>query len=166
MSGKEVSGAKAPRRLAPRRAVALAVVAAAYLGAGAWAMLTGKSHTILVDNKPVAGLEAFRLVEVTIGRQEPLELGRGERDKFAVQGQSHRVRIDLMNGSDPVTATLRLPYDAKMVLVSLPKLVAGIEPAWEPFETGQDAPPPVVDELPEELFGAAIDLPPPEAAGD
>ncbi|MBN1241611.1 MAG: hypothetical protein JXA15_02765 [Spirochaetales bacterium] len=166
MSGKEVAGAKAPRRIALRRVVALALVAAVYLGAGAWALISGKSHTILVDNKPVGGLEAFRLLEVSIGRQEPLELGRGERDKFAVQGQRHRVKIDLMNGTDPVEATIALPYDAKMVLLSLPKLVAGVEPAWEPFETGQDAPAPVADELPEELFGAAIDLAPPEAGAD
>lgn len=166
MSGKETSGAKAPARVGTRRVLALTLVAAAYLGAGAWAMLSGKSHTILVDNKPVAGLEAFRLVEVTVGAQEPLELGRGERDKVAVQGQRHRVRIDLMNGADPVTATVTLPYDVRMVLLSLPKLAAGVEPAWEPFETGQDAPPPAVDELPEELFGAAVDPAPPEAAGD
>ncbi|MBP7096907.1 MAG: hypothetical protein KBC36_12580 [Spirochaetia bacterium] len=166
MSAKEVSGAKAPLRVGTRRAAALVLVAAAYLGAGAWAMLTGKSHTILVDNKPVAGLEAFRLVEVAVGRQEPVELGRGERDKFAVQGQRHRVKIDLMNGTEPVTTTIVLPYDAKMVLLSLPKLAAGVEPAWEPFETGQDAPPPAADELPEELFGAAIDPAPPESAGD
>ena len=124
------------KSLQVRRTIVRAVLIAVYVGVIALAYVLGKGHTILVDNKDVesAQLQAFDDVVVGVDNQETTELTSGDRDMFKVTGQRHRITLEIMGRDDKVQKEIVLPLGQDMILVSLPKLVAGIEPYMEPFK--------------------------------
>ena len=103
----------------------------------------GKGHTLLIDNKDAedGSVQAIDGVMVAVDRQEPLELYSGDRDKALVMGQSHAISIEVIGDGTKVVKRIRLPMGGDMLLLSIPKLAAGIEPAVIPFVAPQ-APPP------------------------
>ncbi len=107
-----------------------------YLGVTALFFIMGKGHTILVDNKDVEDgkYPAVDGVTVVVDRQEELELYPGDRDKFEVKSQKHRVTAEAIDGSVKVEKTFSLPLGQDMMLLSVPKLLAGVEPFIEPFK--------------------------------
>ena len=125
------------RRLAVRFALAAVFVALAAL-----AFVLGKGHTILVDNKDAedGSVQAFEGVMVTIDRQEPLEMYLGDRLAAPVMGQSHTVTIEDFSGSTKVERKIRLPLGEEMLLLSVPKLAEGREPALVVFVAPESAP--------------------------
>jgi len=137
-----VSGTtKGPRLTARRLAVRLAL-AAVFVGLAFLAFVLGKGHTILVDNKDAedGSVQAFDGVMVTIDRQEPLEMYLGDRLAAAVMGQSHTVTIEDINTGTKIERRIRLPLDEEMLLLSVPKLAAGQEPAVVVFVAPESAP--------------------------
>ncbi len=104
---------------------------------------TGRTHTLLVDNKNDPDGTAWRAVngmEVTVGKEGPVEFMRGDRDKFTVKGQRQKIHIEFFDGTPPVTAVIHIPVGEDTMLLSVPKLLAGIEPYIEPFDQyGQTA---------------------------
>lgn len=122
---------KAARRWAIR-----AVLAAAYLTLAVVLFVTGKGHTILVDNKadPAGAYPALKAAVVSIGRQKPMEFYPGDRDKFVVQGQRHRIKVKLLApGAQEREVEFRLPLGQDMTLLSISRLMAGVEPWIEVF---------------------------------
>jgi hypothetical protein len=71
-------------------------------------------------------------VLVSVNGGEELELYRGDRDKATVQGRSMRVRLEVFADGTVVEKRLRLPLGQDMLLLSLPSLLAGSEPALVP----------------------------------
>ncbi len=105
---------------------------AVYLGLIALSFVTGKSHTVLLDNKSTEAAEAPDGVLVAVNGGEQLELYRGDRDKTTVQGQRLRVRLELFDGT-VTEKRLRLPLGQDMLLLSIPALLAGSGPVLVPF---------------------------------
>ena len=122
---------KAARRWAIR-----AALAAAYLALAVTLFVTGRGHTILVDNKadPAGAYPALKAAVVSIGRHKPMEFYPGDRDKFVVKGQRHRIKVKpLAPGSREREVEFRLPLGQDMTLLSISKLMAGVEPWIEVF---------------------------------
>jgi len=130
--------------LQPRRLAARAVLIAALTGLLVFSFLSGKGHTILIDNKDAenGAVPAVDGVLVTINKMEELELYSGDRDMQKVKGQKHIVKIEIINDSVKIEKLITLPLMTEMMLLSVPKLAAGIEPFMEEFIPLDMAPPP------------------------
>jgi hypothetical protein len=137
-----MSGTATVPRVAGRRLAARAALVVVFVGLAALAFLAGKGHTILVDNKDAedGSVQALDGVMVAVDRQEALELYAGDRDKAVVMGQAHTVSIELIADGTKVVKKIRLPVGEEMLLLSVPKLVAGREPAFVKFVAPQAAP--------------------------
>ncbi len=138
MSGTATGYHVAARRLAVRAALVVL-----YVGLAALAFVLGKGHTILVDNKDAGdgSAPAFDGVMVAVDRQEALEMYPGDRLAASVMGQSHTVTIEDINAGTKIERRIRLPIGEEMLLLSVPKLAAGLEPAIVPFVAQQAAAP-------------------------
>lgn len=121
----------------------------------------GKQHTLLLDNKTVeingVTYQAFSIVEVSVNRQDFLELAARDRDKALAMGQRHKVTVRYADSNfeeHTVVKKFTLPHSWDMVLISLPALVGGasesdwlelfvpptaaLAPIEEPAETVED----------------------------
>lgn len=137
-------------------------LAVVYLATAVVLFITGKGHTILVDNKadPAGTYPAVRSAVVSINREKPMEFYPGDRDKFVVQGQKHKIRVKLLSGpgGEEREFEFSVPLSEDMTLLSLSKLMANVEPWTETFvaPTVQEraAARAIADELnPVEIFG-------------
>lgn len=123
------------RILLKRRVIQLGVVIFVIL-LGVVMFIVGKEHTILLDNKDIesggVAYGAFKIVEAQVNRGEKLELGPRDRDKAEVMGQRHKVTVtytDKYYDEHVVVKKFRVPISQRMVLVSLPALVAELDQA-------------------------------------
>jgi len=113
-------------------------------------IFTGRRHTILIDNKeaPDGSYSAINGMEVSIDKQESSEYYPGDRDKALVQGQKHTIKINVFDDNKTIEKTFTVPLWSDMMIISVPKLAAGIEPWIEPFtmaeqiEEAQESGPP------------------------
>jgi hypothetical protein len=136
-------GARRRRRLR----VLLALV---WIGLGAVLFISSRGHTLLVDNRNLQDLNipAPDLITVSIDGGPPLEFLRGDRDRLVLGGIKHRIRVEFSDGSPPFEGSFRLPLREDMYLLSIPKLIRGIEPALEVFHTAPEPRLPEAEELP------------------
>jgi hypothetical protein len=144
-----MSDVKTKKKTPLRRVVVRSCLIVVYVALMVIAFVFGKGHTLLVDNKDVEGmanLTAFDDVVVGVDSQKTSELASGDRDMFKVQGQRHRITLDIMGQADKVVKDITLPLNQNMVVLSLPKLVAGVEPAIGPFVQPKDVAPTSRDE--------------------
>ena len=127
-----------------RRRLVRSILVAVYLGLMGFVFVFGKGHTILVDNKDIEGTDLVGFEDVTVGVDtlEPVELLPGDRDMFKIKGQRHKVILEILGQEGKIVKTIKLPLKSDMVLLSLPKLAAGVEPYLEPFSPRDMAPPP------------------------
>lgn len=125
-----------------RKALVRAGLLVLYVALVYLAFVTGKGHTVLVDNKDheASGVTAFETVTVGVDRQETQELYPGDRVMFKVKSQKHTISLEIMGQSEKIVRTLVLPMDAEMVVVNLPRLAKGLEPYWETFVPVHAAP--------------------------
>ncbi|MCX7024495.1 MAG: hypothetical protein NT080_07735 [Spirochaetes bacterium] len=110
--------------------------------------LLGKGYTLLIDNKDAAdgSVVAIDGVLVSVDGAEALELYSGDRDATQLKGQRHRVIVELISDGKKIEKSIHLPLDTDMLLLSVPKLVAGIEPFVEVFVL-RDQPRPAGEEV-------------------
>jgi hypothetical protein len=80
-------------------------------------------------------LRAPDQVRVTVNKRKPLAFYRGDRDIFQVGGGSQRIYIEWGDGSPPFEKRFSLPLGPDMFLLSVPKMINGIEPYYEVFYT-------------------------------
>ncbi|AEE15788.1 DUF6672 family protein [Treponema brennaborense] len=120
-----------------KTAAVRAALAAAYVLLLVCMFVTGRTHTLLVDNKAAedGSFTAVRGMEVTVNKGEPVEFMKGDRDKFTVKGQTVRLHVEFFDGTEACDFKVKIPLSQDMVLLSIPKLLAGIEPAMEPFDS-------------------------------
>ncbi|MDR0551340.1 MAG: hypothetical protein LBG72_04910 [Spirochaetaceae bacterium] len=128
-----------------RRAVFRAAFAVCWLAALAVLFVTGRGHTLLIDNAPLDGaIAAFQNVKVSVNGALPVTFGAGDRDRFFVRGTKARIKIEAGKGESspalPFEAVLRLPLRPDALLLSLPRLAAGTGDALEEFTTAPAAP--------------------------
>lgn len=116
--------------------VARCAIAICYLLLAVAMFLTGRTHTLLVDNKgSQEGLyEAVDGMEVRVDGGAPEEMLRNDRSRFTVKGQRVTLSIEFFDGREGQEFTVRIPLLQDTVLLSVPRLLAGVEPALEPFE--------------------------------
>lgn len=86
--------------------------------------IVGKQHNVYFDNKDFEGYKAFRSVEVTLDKQEPLELMKRDRDVQTVTNQVHKISIVTVNGEE-VELKVKFPIKWQNILINVPALVAG-----------------------------------------
>lgn len=145
--------------IARRRNIVRALLVLVYFGLIAVVFITGKGHSILVDNKDAGTLQAVDGVLISVDTQEELELYSGDRDKFDVKGQRHRVRAETIDGSVKVDKVFSVPVGGEMYILSIPKLLAGEDPYIEPFTVLEVA-------TPQEDSGEREAFTSPETVGD
>ena len=104
-----------------------------YVLLAALMFMSGRTHTILFENKKAAdgSFDAFKVVEVEFAGNEPTELLRGDRDKIVLRGQTHWVRI---KAKDTFSGKFTIPLFEDSVLLSVPALVKGSPQAIQPFD--------------------------------
>lgn len=119
-----------------KKLISRIVIVVLYLGLAVTMFLTGRTHTILIDNKSAedGSYKAVKGMEVSVDKGEPVEFYKGDRDKFTVKAQKHTINIEFFDGSDPVSFTVKIPVTQDYVLLSIPKYLAGIEPYMEEFD--------------------------------
>ncbi len=107
-----------------------------YIGAAVILFVTGRGHTIIVDNKadPNGAYPAVNGALVSVDREEPMEFFPRDRDKFLVKGQRHTIKIaPLSPGGKEAEYAFSVPLGEDMILISISKLMAGVEPWIEAF---------------------------------
>ncbi|MDR2597914.1 MAG: hypothetical protein LBC76_11425 [Treponema sp.] len=97
--------------------------------------ITCRGHTLLVDNKNVedVNLQAPDLITVTVDKSKTLEFFKGDRDRFEVSGGNHKIYIEFSDGRPPFEAKFKLPLKPDIFILSVPKMINGIEPWIEEF---------------------------------
>lgn len=118
-----------------RRFAVRAILIALYLALLVLMLFTGRRHTILIDNKaaPDGSYAAVDGMSVRIDALEASEYYPGDRDKALVKGQKHRIQIETFADGKIEEREFRLAFGQDIVLLSVPKLLAGIEPYIETF---------------------------------
>jgi hypothetical protein len=111
-----------------------------------------RGHTLLIDNRDLEaeGLRAPDPVAVTVDSGEEMSFFRGDRDRFSVRGSNHRIKIEFSDGSPVFERRFTLPLKDDMYILSVPKMINGIEPYVEVFHTAPEPRRPEEEELPPE----------------
>ncbi|MBQ9539570.1 MAG: hypothetical protein IJU95_09890 [Treponema sp.] len=112
------------------------VLAVTYILLAVSMFVTGRSHTVLIDNHSVedGSVKAIKGMTVTVNHNPPSEFMKGDRDKFTVKGQKLSIKVQSFDGSIDSVYTLKIPLREDNVLVSVPKLTAGLDGAMEKFQ--------------------------------
>jgi len=124
-----------------KKLVVRTILIVLYIGLALLMAATGKRHTILIDNKDAedGSYTAINGMSVRIDKLESSEFYPGDRDKVTVNGLRHKITIETFEDKKTVEKEFSLPFSAPdMVLLSVPKLLAGKEPFIEPFSTQQE----------------------------
>jgi hypothetical protein len=109
-----------------------------------------RGHTLLVDNHNLQeeGIRAPDLIKISIDGGYPLEFFRGDRDRYNLGGSNHRIRVEFSDGTAPFDGTFRLPIKDDMYILSVPKMINGLEPFVEVFHTVRENRAPEEEEIP------------------
>jgi hypothetical protein len=123
-----------------RRFVIRSALALVWVCLGALLFVLNRGHPLLVDNHDVEALNlrAPDMIKITVDRNKPAEFFRRDRDIFDVGGGSHRVRVEFSDGTPAFEKTFSLPLMPDMFLLSIPKMINGVEPFYEVFRTEPD----------------------------
>ena len=127
------------RRLLIR--LALVVV---YAGLVMLVFVLGKGHSLIIDNKDLADGTLTAAMDgnlVSVDGREASEVYPGDRIMEAVKGQTHTIAIEDISGGNRIERKITLPLNADTLLVSIPKLIAGVSPAVVVFVPVNVAPP-------------------------
>jgi hypothetical protein len=118
-----------------------------WIALGIFIFVQYRGHTVLVDNKNVEepALQAPNMITVSLNGGKALEFLRGDRDRFTVTGSKHLITIEFSDGTQAFEKAFRLDIKNDMYLLSIPKLIAGVEPFVEVFHQNQEPRPPADD---------------------
>jgi hypothetical protein len=122
-----------------RRLLIRTAVIVVWIVLGIFLFIFNRGHTVLVDNRNLETHRAPDLIKVTVDKGKPLEFFRGDRDIFEVGGGKHRIYIEFTDGHPPFEASFKLPLGPDMFLLSIPKMINGIDPYIEVFRTQQES---------------------------
>ena len=120
-----------------RRLAIRLILVVIWIGLGVLLFVLNRGHTILVDNRNVESpaLRVPDLVNVAVNNGRILEFYRGDRELFEVGGGRQQIRIEFSDGTPPFEASFTLPLGPDMFLLSIPKMINGIEPYIEVFRS-------------------------------
>ncbi|MDR0761149.1 MAG: hypothetical protein LBF74_13745 [Treponema sp.] len=131
-SGQDSGGSR-------RRGVIRAALIALWIGAGVILFIFSRGHALLVDNRNLQdqGIRAPDMITVFVDDLNGLEFFRGDRDRFQVAGSKHRISVEFSDGTPPFEGTFTLPIKDDMYILSIPKMISGIEPFVEVFRSAE-----------------------------
>ena len=146
-----------------KRLIVRSALVAVYVALLVLMLLMGKRHTILIDNKEAedGSYAAIDGMSVQIDSLESAEYYPGDRDKAVVNGQRHKIKIEIFAESKVVEQSFTVPFGQEMLILSVPKLVAGITPYVETFVPQTESAVAADSSQPQEFGGDAVA---PEAA--
>lgn len=130
-----------PQSIHFNRKIALRVgLVVIYIALILFFFISGRTHTVLIDNKadPDGAWKAIRGMGVSINGGEAVEYLSGDRDITKVKGQKIKLHIEFFDGTESTEYTIKIPFLEDTVLLSIPKLLNGVEPALEPFNLYAD----------------------------
>ena len=124
-----------------RRLLIRLALVAVWIGLGVFLFVMYRGHTLLVDNRNVEApaITAPDMIKVTVDRKKALDFFRGDRDIFDLGGGVHRIHIEFSDGTPPFEKRFKLPLGPDMFILSIPKMINGIEPYYEVFFTRQES---------------------------
>jgi hypothetical protein len=146
------SSERAPLKVTlSRRWILRAVLVAVWIGLGVVLFITSRGHTVLMDNRniPELNIQAPDTITVSVDGAPPLEFFRGDRDRLTLGGTSHRIQVNFSNGTPAFKGTFQLPLRNDTYILSIPRLIQGIEPAVEVFHSAPESRTPDEEELPD-----------------
>jgi hypothetical protein len=141
--------ATTPPKITTRRLFVRIGLVVVYVLLVAVVFVLGKGHTLLIDNKDLSDGSATAIdgILVSVDGREALELYAGDRDMVQLKGQRHRIDVELITGEKKIDGKrFSLPLDTDMLILSVPKLVAGQGSYIETF-VPRDQPRPVDDQV-------------------
>ena len=120
-----------------RRLLIRLVLAVLWIGLGVLLFVKNRGHTVLLDNKNVdtPQITAPGMIMVKVDGKNEMEFFNGDRDLVKVAGSRHKIRVEFSDGSAPFNDQFSLPLGPDMFLLSIPKMLNGIEPYIEVFYT-------------------------------
>ncbi|MFP3042738.1 hypothetical protein LQZ19_13055 [Treponema primitia] len=135
-----------------RRLILRGALVLVWIGLGALIFVFNRGHTLLVDNRNIEAdnIRAPDLITVSVDGGRALEYFSGDRDIFKVGGGRHRIRIEFSDGKPPFEKTFALPLMPDMLLLSIPRMINGMEPYFEEFHTTPEPRKPEAEALPGE----------------
>jgi hypothetical protein len=142
-----VSFSLAGKSISLRRIIVIAAVLALYVVLIVISFNMGKGYFLYIDNSDsedglVLALDGVR---VSLNGAEALEYYPKDRDRIMVLGAKHKLSIEVLSDESKYEKQIDVKGLSDNILVSIPKLVAGIEPAVSVFK-------PFVYVAPEEPF--------------
>jgi hypothetical protein len=135
-----------------RRLIIRSALVAVWILLGAVLFVFFRGHPMLLDNRNIQDLDirAPDLINVSIDGGPFLEFFRGDRDRYRLSGSNHRIYVEFSDGTPPFAGTFVLPLKDDMYLLSVPKMMRGIEPYVEVFHTTPEPREAVEEDLPSE----------------
>ncbi|AEF86299.1 hypothetical protein TREPR_3582 [Treponema primitia ZAS-2] len=135
-----------------RRLIIRSALVIAWIGLGVLLFILNRGHSILVDNRNIEAdnIRAPDLIKVSVDGSKTLEFFRGDRDIFDVGGGLHRIRVEFSDGKPPFETNFTLPLKPDMFLLSIPRMINGMEPYFEEFHSTPEPRKPEEEELPGE----------------
>ncbi len=132
-------------KIRARRLIVRSALVLVFVGLTALSFTLGKGHSLIIDNRDLADGSLAAAADgnlVSIDGKEALEIYPGDRLMEKVLGQRHVIAVEDLMGGNRIERRVTLPLNADMLLLSVPKLIAGVEPYFEPFTPLNVAPPP------------------------
>ena len=122
-----------------RRLMIRLALVAVWIALGVMLFVLNRGHAILLDNRNLASPEmrAPDMITVTVNRLKPVELFRGDRDVVDVGGGRQKIKVEFGDGKPPFETSFSLPLGPDMFILSIPKMINGIEPFFEDFSSFQ-----------------------------
>jgi len=122
-----------------RRLIIRLALVVVWVSLGVLLFVFNRGHQILLDNRNLSSPEmrAPDMITVTVNKSKPLEFFRGDRDVVDVGGGTHHIKVVFSDGKPPFEARFKLPLGPDMFILSIPKMINGIEPYFEVFRSNQ-----------------------------
>ena len=102
-------------------------IAAVWASALTLLFVTGRGHTLIIDNKNVDGFAALDNIKVSVNGEKPVQFFSGDRDRFFVSGLKARIRIEGKDAALPFETAIRLPLAPDAFILSIPRLLSGTQ---------------------------------------
>jgi hypothetical protein len=135
-----------------RQTLIRAVLCVLWISLGAVIFVVFRGHTLLVDNRNLeeSAIRAPDLITVSVDVGKGVEFFRGDRDRFTVRGSAHRIRVEFSDGRPPFDAAFDLPLRGDTYILSVPRMINGLDPFVEVFHAAPEPRVPEEEELPGE----------------
>jgi hypothetical protein len=138
-AGKQKAGGLDYGNSQRRRRIIRAALVVLWIAVGVVLFIFNRGHALLVDNRDLQdqGIRAPDMITVFVDDGNGLEFFRGDRDRFQAAGSRHRIFIEFSDGNPPFEGAFTLPIKDDMYILSIPRMISGIEPFVEVFHSEQ-----------------------------